>query len=76
MHTIRQRHCIAAQNFLVAHERAVFGAKVLNGADTITAANLRMGTADDRVGDDDVCLRTLADHNLRVIVNCKTPVRV
>ena len=35
-----------------------------------------MGTADDRVGDDDVCLRTLADHNLRVIVNCKTPVRV
>ena len=35
-----------------------------------------MGTADDRVGDDDVCLRTLADHNLCVIVDCKTPVRV
>ena len=40
------------------------------------AADLCMGTADDRVGDDHICLRTLTNDQLRIVHNCKALARV
>ena len=69
-------HDIVSRNLLIPNERAIFRAKILNRAGTVMAADLCMGTADDRVGDDHICLRTLTNDQLRIVHNCKALARV